>query len=126
MTQEDIARAFSGHRFDDAVGYLGDEVRWIIVGQHILQGAESVIEACRSTATHLAETTTTWLRFVCVPGNGVVAVDAFGRYENTDGVSAVSSCDIYEFTDDKITTITTYLVEVHPDNVGAPPLGSET
>lgn len=44
----------------------------------------------------------------------VVAVDAIGRYAGRDEVSAVSSCDIYEFVDGTVQTITSYALEVDP------------
>jgi hypothetical protein len=55
----------------------------------------------------------------------VVAVDAIGRYEGTSGVSAASSCDIFEFSDGKINTITSYAAEVDADDPSAAPPGSD-
>lgn len=117
----DIARAFSGHKFEEVFDRLADDVRWILPGQVVLEGSDAVIAACRGTLADLNGTTTSWKRFVSVAGTDVVAVDAVGRYVDEDGVSAVSSCDIYEFANDKIVTITSYAVEVDPDNVGAAP-----
>jgi ketosteroid isomerase-like protein len=48
-----------------------------------------------------------------VAGTDAAAVDAIGRYTDADGeVSLVSSCDIYEFRDGLVTTITSYAVEL--------------
>ncbi len=116
--RDGICRAFSTHRFEEVFADLADEVRWILPGQAIIEGSQAVIEACRGTGDELAETTTSWLRVVSAAGEDVVAVDVVGRYEDKDGVTAVSSCDIYEFDGSKIARITSYAVEVDPDDIG--------
>ena len=116
MTNEDTARAFSGHRFEETVDHIAEDVVWNLVGEARLEGRSAVVDACRGTATGLSDVTTTWLRFVSTGDGDVVAVDAIGRYEEKDAVSVVSSCDIYEFVDGTIRVITSYTVEVDPDS----------
>ena len=125
MNNEAIARAFSGHRFEETFDYLSPDVTWILVGQARLEGHAAVIDTCRQTIAESADVETTWLRFVSAGTGDIVAVDAIGRYEGTNGVSAVSSCDIFEFEDGKVATITSYAVEVDPDDPSAAPPGSE-
>ena len=117
MNNEDRARAFSGHRFEDTVDALAADVVWNLVGAARLEGKAAVVDACRGTAAGLEGATTTWLRFVSTGDGDIVAVDAIGRYEDSDGVTEVSSCDIYEFADGRISAITSYTVDVDP---GAP------
>ncbi len=112
MTNESVARAFSGHRFEEALESLAPDVSWILVGEGRLDGRVAVAKACRATAQTNAEVTTSWLRFVSTGDGDVVAVDVVGRYEGPEGVSTVSSCDIYEFTDGVVHTITSYAVEI--------------
>ena len=114
MTNEEQARAFSGHRFEEVLDSLADDVVWNLVGEARLEGRSAVVDACRGTAAELTDVTTTWPRFVSTGDGDVVAVDVIGRYEDKDGVTAVSSCDIYEFDDGRIRTITSYTVEVDP------------
>ena len=52
---------------------------------------------------------------------GAVAVDTFAHYTRPDGVTAVASCDIYEFAGEHITAITSYAVEVDPEDAGSQP-----
>jgi ketosteroid isomerase-like protein len=125
MNNEAIARAFSGHRFEETFDYLSPNVTWILVGQARLEGPAAVIDTCRQTTAESADVGTTWLRFISAGTGDVVAVDAIGRYEGSDGISAVSSCDIFEFSGGKITTITSYAVEVDPDNPSAAAPGSQ-
>lgn len=115
MNTDELARAFSGHAFEQTFDHLAADVVWNLVGQTQLVGRDAVVAACRATTAETQNVTTTWLRFVSTGEGDVVAVDAVGRYEGSDGLTAVSSCDIYEFTGRTITTITSYATEVDPD-----------
>ncbi len=44
-----VGRAFSEHRFDEALGHLANDVRWTIVGYMVLEGADAVRQTCRET-----------------------------------------------------------------------------
>ncbi len=115
----DIARrtaeAFSGHRFAEAYDALADDVRWDLVGEDTLVGRQAVVDACEATRAELGDGSTEFLRFVVVADGDRVAVDAVARYTAADGGSGVvSSCDLYEFRDDRLTTIRSYAVELDP------------
>ena len=116
-----VGRAFSEHRFDEALPYLAKDVRWTIVGYMVLEGADAVRQTCRETVESLKGTTTSYDRCVVAAGVGAVAVDTFAHYTRPDGLTAVASCDIYEFAGDEITAITSYAVEVDPEDAGSQP-----
>jgi hypothetical protein len=116
-----VGRAFSEHRFDEALGHLTKDVRWTIVGYMVLEGADAVRQTCRETLESLADTTTTYDRCVVAAGSDAVAVDTFARYSGPKRTTAVASCDIYEFTGDEISAITSYAVEIDPESAGAQP-----
>jgi len=112
-TIKDIAEAFSGHRFADAVPHLAPDARWVLVGQTTIEGGDAIVAACENTAGELAGITTTFTRFVSVADAGGAVVDAVGRYVDEAGsTSVVSSCDIYEFDGETLVTITSYAVEL--------------
>jgi ketosteroid isomerase-like protein len=114
-TPRETAEAFSGHRFRDAYAALSPDVRWTAVGEGVVTGRQSVVDACETTLTELATTTTTFSRFVVVADadGTTAAVDVVARYVDADGTeSVVSSCDVYEFADGQVTTITSYAVEL--------------
>lgn len=114
MTNADVARAFSGHRFEETFAHLADNVVWVLVGGEDLVGREAVVSTCRESAAFLAELTTTWHRVVCADGGDVVAVDVLASYAGPDQTSVVASCDVYEFTNETLTRITSYAAEVEP------------
>lgn len=119
--QAEIARAFSQHRFDDALPHLAPDVRWTIVGYSVLEGADAVVRTCRDTAGSLDDNTTSWDRCLTVVQDDTVVVEVVGRYTRPDGVTTVATCYIYEFAGGRIASITSYAVEVDPDSDGAPP-----
>ncbi|CDO05254.1 nuclear transport factor 2 family protein [Mycolicibacterium cosmeticum] len=115
-----VALAFSTHRFEDALGHLAADVRWTIVGYLVLDGADAVIRTCRETREGLADTVTEVDRCVVAGQGDVVAVDMLSRYRGPDGVTAVAGCDVFEFTGNQISAITSYAVQVDPDTAGVP------
>ena len=116
-----VALAFSTHRFEDSLPHLAKDVRWTIVGYMVLEGADAVVRTCTETRESLADTDTDLQRCVTAAQGEVVAVDTLARYTGPNGVTAVAGCDIFEFTGDRITAITSYAVQVDPDCAGAPP-----
>lgn len=116
-----VGRAFSEHRFDEALPHLAKDVRCTVVGYMVLEGADAVHQTCRETTESLQDTTTTYDRCVVAAQHDVVAVDTFARYSGPNGTTAVASCDIYEFSGEEITAITSYAVEVDPHDAGSQP-----
>lgn len=119
--QAEIARAFSQHRFIDALPHLAPDVTWTVVGYSVLEGADAVARRCRDTAGSLDDTTASWDRCLTVVQDDTVVVEVVGRYSRPDGVTTVATCSIYHFVDGRIASITSYAVEVDPQSVGAPP-----
>ena len=110
---EKIARAFSSHRFDQALTHLADDVVWTRVGDKPLIGRKAVKKACERTATELNGVTTEFQRFRTVVGEDSVVVESLGRYTGPGGdVSIVASCDVYDFVEERITEIVSYTVEL--------------
>jgi limonene-1,2-epoxide hydrolase len=116
-----VGRAFSEHRFDDALGHLAKNVKWTIVGYMVLEGADAVRRTCRDTLESLEGARMEFDRCVTAAGADVVAVDTVARYVRPDGMTAVASCAIYEFEGEEITAITSYAVEIDPGDPGAQP-----
>jgi ketosteroid isomerase-like protein len=112
-TPREIAEAFSGHRFREVYDALSADVRWTAVGQAVMTGRQAVIDVCESTLADLATTSTEFPRFVVVAEEHAAAVDVVARYVDAEGVtSLVSSCDVYEFREGLVATITSYAVEL--------------
>lgn len=110
---EKIARAFSSHRFDQALTHLADDVVWTRVGDKPLIGRKAVEKACERMAADLDGVTTEFQRFRTVVGEDSVVVESLGRYTGPGGdVSIVAACDVYDFDEERITEIVSYTVEL--------------
>jgi ketosteroid isomerase-like protein len=108
-----VAEAFSGHRFAEAYPALADDVRWDLVGEDTLVGKQAVVDACEATLAGLGTGSSEFLRFVVVADGDRVAVDTVTRYTDADGgTGVVSSCDVYEFADDRLVSVRSYAVEL--------------
>jgi hypothetical protein len=117
-TPRRIAEAFSGHRFADVYPALADDVQWDLVGQDTLHGRQAVVDACEATLAELAEGSSEFLRFVVITEGDRVAVDTVTRYTDAAGeVGVVSSCDVYEFRDERLVVIRSYAAELDPGAV---------
>jgi ketosteroid isomerase-like protein len=117
ITPTQIAEDFSGHRFKETYDHLAPDVQWILVGGETIHGRHRVIDTCEQTVAELAGTTTEFLRFVTIADKQAVAVDTVGRYRSPDEeTSIVASCDIYEFQQGAVATITSYTVELTAPN----------
>ena len=110
---EEIARAFSEHRFAETYPHLAPAVRWTNIGAESFTGREAIVDACDRSAAYLAGVTTTSGYVRTVVGETAVVVDTRTQYTDPDGgTSHVASCDIYEFADGQVVEITSYTVEL--------------
>lgn len=108
-TIEQTAEAFCRHRFAEAYPYLLDDVRWTLVGDREVSGREDVIRTCEESAGYLAGVTTTFRKFRVVVGEDCVVVDSEAEYAGGDEQpSVVASCDIFDFSDGRLSGITSY------------------
>ena len=112
---EQIARAISGHQFRDAYPHLAADVSWKQVGEHRLDGRDAFIAACEATATYLQGVSTSFRHFRVMAARDFVVIDSVADYAGADGSnSVVASCDLYEFTAGRLSTLTSYNIEL-PD-----------
>jgi hypothetical protein len=90
---EQIAEAFSRHRFAETYPYLLDDVHWNLVGERRIVGREDVIDTCGQSAEYLAGVTSKFKKFKVVVGDDCVVVDSEVEYVDDGGSSVVASCD---------------------------------
>jgi len=114
-TMEAVARAFSSHRFEDAVPRLDDDIVWELVGGEALAGKLAVVDVCTSLARDLKDVQTTFDRLRVIVASASVVVDSVASYFSADGsISRVASCDIYDFEDGRVVRIRSYNMELAP------------
>jgi hypothetical protein len=107
-----IAEAFSRHQFTAVYPYLHEDVTWTLVGDRRLAGRAEVVATCERSAAYLAEVGSTFRRVKVVEAGSCVVVECEVEYAEPARTSRVSSCDLYDFTDGRLTGITSYTVEL--------------
>lgn len=114
LTFEQIAEAFSSHKFELIYPYLSDHIRWDNVGGEQFDGRDNVIHACEQSATYLAAVKTKFSKFRAIVSENCVVIDSLAEYEASGNeLSTVASCDIYQFTEGKVSEITSYNIELN-------------
>jgi len=108
----EIAEAFSHHEFASAYDHLADDVCWRNFGGDTHDSRATVITACDASAAYLAGVGTTFTSSRTIVGTDTVVVETTADYVEGDETSSVSSCDLYDVVDGKITVITSYAVEL--------------
>ena len=113
LTAIQIAEAFSRHEFEKTYPYILDTIAWNPIGNELINGKEKVIEACQQSASYLATITTKFTRFTVIADTSHVVIDVRAEYVDTQqNATRIASCDIYGFTDGKLSEITSYTVQL--------------
>jgi hypothetical protein len=113
LTIDQIAEAFSSHRFAATYPYLSESIRWNNVGGAEFMGRTLVINQCEESANYLATVSTTFTQFKITQAQPCIVVESIAQYkDNEDQLSTVASCDVYQFSDGLLVEITSYNIEL--------------
>lgn len=82
---EQIAQAFSSHRFAETYRHLAQDVVWENIGGSTLRGRSAVIEACEQSDAYLSQVASEFIRFRTVVGDEAVVIDSLARYVDATG-----------------------------------------
>lgn len=113
LTINQIAEAFSSHRFAETYPCLSDSIRWNNVGGEEYIGRDVVIDQCEQSASYLSTVSTTFTKFKVTQAQACIVIESVAQYkDNEDRLSIVASCDIYQFADELLVEITSYNIEL--------------
>ncbi len=109
-----IAEAFSSHRFGVTYPYMADEIKWNIVGREELMGREAVIDGCAEAAKFLETVSTTFTKLKINRAETCVIVEGAAQFQDQENqTSSVASCDVYQFSEERLVEITSYVIELN-------------
>jgi hypothetical protein len=109
-----IAEAFSSYRFAVTYPYLADEIKWNIVGREELVGREVVIARCAEAVKFLETVSTTSTKLKINRAETCVVVEGAAQFQDQENqTSSVASCDVYQFSDERLVEITSYVIELN-------------
>jgi hypothetical protein len=107
-----IAEAFCSYRFAVTYPYMADEIKWNIVGKEELVGREVVIDRCDKSAKFLETVSTISTKLKINRAETFVVVEGAAQFQDQENqTSSVASCDVFQFSDERLVEITSYVIE---------------
>ena len=111
---DQIAEAFCSHRFVVTYPYMADEIKWNMTGREELIGREAVIDQCNQSANFLETDSSTITKLKTYRVETCVIVEGAAQFQDQeDQTSSVASCDIFQFSDERLVEITSYIIELN-------------
>jgi uncharacterized cupin superfamily protein len=109
-----IAEAFCSWRFAETYPYMADDIKWNIVGRAELTGRAAVIDRCTDSAKFLATVSATLTKLKVIRAETCAIVEGAAHFQHQDNhISSVASCDVFQFSDERLVEITSYVVELN-------------
>ena len=107
----EIADQFSKGAFNKVYPHFKDDIKWNLVGSPIISGRENVIAHCEKMIADMAGSIMNNTKHF-IAGDAVI-VQGFCTYTGADNSPGkVEYCDIYNFEKDKLSEITSYIIEI--------------
>lgn len=111
---DQIAEAFSRHRFVVIYPYMADEIKWNIVGREELMGRGAVIDRCDKSAKFLETVSITITKLKINRAETFVVVEGAAQFQDQENqTSSVASCDVFQFSDERLVAITSCVIELN-------------
>ena len=111
---DQIAEAFCSYRFVATYPYMADEIKWNIVGREELMGREAVIDRCDKSAKFLETVSTTITKLKINRAESCVMVEGAAQFQAQEKQSSsVASCDVYQFSEERLVEIRSYVIELN-------------
>jgi hypothetical protein len=114
LNMDQIAEAFCSHKFTATYPYMADEIKWDIVGRGELIGRQAVIDECDQSAKFLETVSTTITKLKIHHAETFVVVEGTAQFQDQQNqISSVASCDIFQFSNERLVRITSYNIELN-------------
>lgn len=112
MTKLTIAHAFSTGNFEPCFDYIKENIIWHTPGAQTLQGKIAIEAFCKQVTSYFNCVTTNFNTLHCIEKDNYIVVSGTATFtKNEQLINFISSCDIYQFDDEKkITNITSYCI----------------
>ncbi|MFA5012021.1 MAG: hypothetical protein WC644_08735 [Ignavibacteria bacterium] len=113
MNITEIATAFSNGHFNITYPFLADNIEWTVVEEKLFIGKNAVLQNCKQISNYFKSVTTNFSTLNVITDNNKVAINGTAEFmKDKKRLSFVSSCDFYEFDDNKyLVRITSYCIQ---------------
>jgi hypothetical protein len=114
LDRDQITEAFCSYRFAVTYPYMAAEIKWNIVGREELLGREAVIARCDNSANFLATVSPTITKLKIYRAATCVIVEGAAQFQDQEHqTSSVASCDVFQFSEERLVEITSYVIELN-------------
>ena len=111
---DQIAEAFCSYRFVETYPHMADEIKWNIVGKEELMGREAVIARCDKSAKFLETVSASITKLKINRAETFVVVEGTAQFQDQENqTSSVASCDVFQFLNERLVEITSYVIELN-------------
>jgi hypothetical protein len=112
MNIVDICICFSEGRFQEIYPYFSDDIKWEVIEDTKLEGKDSVIQRCEQIEKYFSSIQTKFVTLNVIANDLKVSINGTAEFiKDSQLVSFISACDIYEFDENhKIKNITSYCI----------------
>ncbi|MGE4347208.1 MAG: nuclear transport factor 2 family protein [Flavobacteriaceae bacterium] len=110
---DSIAEAFSVGEFEHVFDELDENIVWIILGEAEFKGKKDVVNHCEQVKNYFNSITTNFeIQDTISDYNKIVVMGTAQFIRDSELISSVSACDIYEFNNQhQIIKITSYCIK---------------
>lgn len=109
-----IVESFSSHRFAVTYPHMADGIKWNIVGREELVGREAVMARCAESTKFLETVSTTSTKLEIHRAETWVVVEGAAHFQDRENqTSSVASCDVHQFSEERLVEITSYVIELN-------------
>ena len=110
---EQIAEAFCSHKFGETFPYMADEIKWNMIGREELIGREAVINHCNKSAKFLETVSATLTKPKIYHTETCVVLEGAAQFKDQENqTSGMASCDVFQFSDGRLSQITSYAIDL--------------
>jgi hypothetical protein len=93
---------------------MADDIKWTIVGREALIGPEAVIDRCDKSAKFLEAVSATITKLDIHHAETFVVVEGAAQFQDQENkISSVASCDIFQFSGERLVEITSYVIDLN-------------
>lgn len=112
MIRTEIAKHFSSGEFEIIYDFLAENAVWRIIEENDFIGKQAIINNCIQVDKYFESVTTNFEIHHIISDENKVAVSGIAEFlKDSQRVSFVSACDLYEFDDNnRILKITSYCI----------------
>jgi len=117
MKKAEIALEFSSGNFKKGLDYVTDKTVWNTPGEQYLTGKKEIEAFCEKVGEYFKSVTTDFKTLHVIENDRCVAINGTAEFlREGKRLSFVSSCDVYEFSDqNKIISIHSYCITEKPN-----------